>query len=155
MKRLRILFIIIFVGIVISTTIYIELFPFGYRAKEILADATRLDVYNVNNDIPNTSIYSYKVKEKFNNKIDFIKFLKKHQAKEDSDMYSLEFDLGSFKDNNGNVMWEEVYNSLKVTYKLWKKIYSLEYKTSHVECNGNNLSITKNGYVLDYRSAGK
>lgn len=155
MKRLRMIFLTILVIALISTTFYVELFPFGYKAKEILPNTTRLDDYNVNKDIPNTSIYSYKVKARFNGKVDFINFLKQHEANEDSDMYSLMFDLGSFKDNNGNTVWAEVYNSIDINYKVWKKIYSLDYKTSNIECNGNNLSITKNGYVMDYRSAGK
>lgn len=155
MKTLKRLLLVIVIAMLAFTITYIELFPFGYEAKEILVNTSRLDNYSVSEDIPNTTIYSYKVKDKFNNKTEVINFLKRYEASEDSDMYSLAFDLGSFKDKEGNVIWEDVYNSITVKYKLWKKIYTLDYKTSNIECNGNILSITKNGYVLDYRSAGK
>lgn len=155
MKKTRVVLLVIVIAIAAFTTIYIEFFPFGYKAKEIQQDTLRLDNYNVNKDIPNTSIYSYRVKEKFNDKTDVIDFLKKYEATNDSGMYSLAFDLGNFKDTNGDVIWEDVYNSIKVEYKLWKKMYKLDYKTSNVECNGNSISITKDGYILDYRSSGK
>lgn len=155
MKKKRVVLLAIILAVLIFTAIRIEIYPFGYKAKEIQEGTLRLDNYTVNEDIPNTSIYSYRVKDKFNDKTDVINFFKKYEAVDDSGMYSLAFDLGSFKDTDGNVIWEDVYSSIKVEYKLWKKIYKLNYKTSNVQCNGNNISITKDGYILDYRSSGK
>ena len=155
MKKKRVVLLVIILAVLIFTAIRIEIYPFGYQAKEIQEGILKLDNYTVNEDIPNTSIYSYRVKDKFNDKTDVINFLKKYESVDDSGMYSLAFDLGSFKDTDGNVIWEDVYSSIKVEYKLWKKIYKLNYKTSNVQCNGNNISITKDGYILDYRSSGK
>ncbi len=155
MKKNKIILLIIILTVFILTSVYIEIYPFGYPAKEIQEGVLRLGDYAVKEDIPNTSIYSYRVKDKFKDKSDVINFLNKYKEIENSDMYSLGFDLGSFKDNDGNVVWEDVYSSIKVENKLWKKIYKLDYKTSHEECNGNSISITKDGYILDYRSSGK
>jgi len=145
--------IIIFITVMIIS-VYVKLFPFGYKAEKIKDYTARLEEYNIDKDIPNTSIYSYRVDEKINSKEEFINFLKKYEGNENSDMYSLAFDLGSFKGKDKNVIWEDVYDAIEIDYIFYRKVYRLEYKTSYVECNGNKISITKDGYVLDYRSAG-
>lgn len=154
MKKIRLLGVIVII-IIVCTSIYIEVFPFGYYSKQIAPDTSRLDDYLISKDIPNTSIYSYKVEEKFNDKSDIIRFLKKYEAKQNDDMYSLAFDLGSFKNKEGIVSWDDINNSITTEYKLWKKIYTLNYKTSDIMCNGNSISFTENGNILDYRSSGE
>lgn len=97
-------------------------------------------------NLPNTTIYYYKVDSTIRNKDDFIDFLK-----ENSDKY----ELGSYMNNEKKVNWDKVLKETHVYFKGWRRVYSIHYETLDPECNGYKLDITSNGYIRDYRSAGK
>lgn len=125
--------------------IKVQLFPFGYRANAVLPDEKNLEKYLVSS-LPNTSIYSYKVDIKIENKDGFIEYLKSNPIR---------YEIDNFKDKNKNVRWQNVLNEVK-EYKIgWKTVYKLKYKTSNPDCNGYKIDMTSDGYILDYRSAGK
>ncbi|BCN30864.1 hypothetical protein [Anaeromicropila herbilytica] len=124
---------IIFLALLILTLFFIkiEFFPFGYVKEEAL---------------PNTSIYYYKVDTKIKNKNDFINYLKANNKK---------YELGSFMNNKNKVNWKKVLKSTHIYFIGWKKVYSIHYRTLELQCNGYKLDMTSDGYIKDYRSAGK
>ena len=143
--------------IVSVITIRIQFFPFGYGAERLLPDTTRLEQYRISHDIPNTSIYSYKVDVKISNKSEFVDFLKVNATTYKTGTYTdiPKYELGSFMDANGSVNWQNVLEAIEVRMLGWEKIYTLKYKTLYPGCNGYRLDMTNDGYIRDYRSAGK
>jgi len=127
-KKILIILMVIFVT---AAIVKIQFFPFGFKERTLL---------------PNTSIFTYKVNFEIHNKYEFIDFLKNNQE---------EYELGSFMDSNKNVNWDNVQESIKVYRIVWKKAYSLEYITLDQECNKYKIDMTYDGYIKDYRSAGK
>lgn len=157
MRKIKIFAAVIFLIIVVSVILRIQFFPFGFKAYELSSNTERLEKYIVSKNIPNTSIYSYKINVKIRNKDDFIHFLMKNTEKHKEGTYldSTKYELGSFMDSNGDINWQKVSDSVSISRMGWKKVYSLSYKTLDPGCNGYKLEVTNDGYVRDYRSAGK
>ena len=157
MRKRIVLPLLILLGVTLFFVYRIQFYPFGFKAPTLLPGTQRLNSYLISENMPNTSIYSYKIDLEIKSKDDFINYLKSNSEtyKAGSNMDLMRYELGSFMDNDKNVIWQKVYESVNVRRLAWKKIYSLSYKTLDPQCNGYKLEITDDGYVYDYRSAGE
>gem|GEM_PF-7113541 len=134
---------------------YIESHQLGHEADIIYEDEFDLEPHRIDTDIPNTSIYSYRVDIDFESTKDVVTYLKLNEGNGPSDFGEKKYDLGTYRDSSCKVDWIAVENSIEVSYRFWNKIYVIEYEASFPESNTNELVISVDGYILDLRSSGK
>lgn len=155
MKRLIVN--ICLIGLLVSIPVhrYVESHQLGYKADIIYDDEYDLEPYLIDNDIPNTSIYSYRVDIDFESTEDVLVYLMENEGNGSSDFGKKKYDFGTYRDSTGKVDWTALENSIEVSYRFWNKVYMIEYKASFPESNTNELVLSADGYVLDLRSSGK
>lgn len=130
-KRIIITTILIVLAL-LSTTLYIkvETKPFGYNATPIQSNKDLLKTHDLNLDLMNISIYSYKLPHPIKSKEDFINYLKANSVIYDptdhTDYLRLTYELGSFMDDNHSVDWQQVAKAITVENYWWKEIYTIE-----------------------------
>lgn len=155
MTRFKVILLLVIVSVIYFFYNRIETQPIGYSAMIIGVNEYDLEIYAVEENIPNTDIYSYQLEREFEDIEDVIDYLKEHSTDKSSDFRLRKYDLGNFRDDSGHVDWDLVSDAIVIEYRYWNKIYSIEYRASFRESNKNKVSISDDGYVLDYRSAGK
>ncbi|MDK2867287.1 MAG: hypothetical protein PWP51_521 [Clostridiales bacterium] len=148
------LMLVIVLAVAVPLYRHIETHPLGYTAPLAGNDAFDLEAYIVSENMPNTSIYSYRVDQKFHSIDDIIVYLRAYEDTDGRHFNKRLYDLGSYKDQDGDVDWEAVKEAVTVTHRYWNRVYTITYRASFPESNQCHIDITADGYILDYRSAG-
>jgi hypothetical protein len=93
---------------------------------------------------PNTTEKCYRIDNKFNNIDEFIDYIiEKNYPIDDFKLYDDTYDIDSIK------------KSIKIEYRVVRKIYKLEYKPNYIEANRHIIQVSSDGYISEVWSAGK